>query len=455
MNIFFSLNNSGPNFDGKQLLSDDDDNQDPTINIKSIDYPYSINNNYDKTENVNSADTDENKLTKDIETTSKAKIKNYYSKAFFLIIICFFLISDKIDKNQIDLNNYLDKIYGEGDLLKIIKEKEREMINSSTKKRYKIEKEIENIYNIIEKIKKKKKEILDKNKKIIREDGKLILSCSYSLDNGYIYPTLVAMTSLVINAGNNTFYNIYVLISPDFTEENKNILMSVEKNYTEHCKIFFIDMGNKFEGKDTNFRIPIATYYRLDLHNILPDVDRIIYMDGDTAVFQDLSELIFLDMKGNYILGFLDSNPNALKKYKIKNAIVICAGVILMDLSALRKNNISEKFNKFMEENLGKLEQHDQTTINVVCQGKISTLPPKYGMWNYRTFREFKNFNYEHFSWIRYNKKELSLAHENPAILHYVIGKPFHKFLNKYYYDEWWEYAKKTGYYREIRNYVH
>ena len=349
------------------------------------------------------------------------------------------------------MNNYLDKIYGEDDLIEVIKEKEIELINSSSKKRNEIEKEIKNIYNVIEKIKEKKREIINKNKKIIREDGKLILSCSYTLDNGYIYQTLVSMISLVSNAGNNTFYNIYLLVSPDLTKANKDILMSVEKSYNEHCKIIIIDMGNKFEGKDTNFRIPIATYYRLDLHNLLPDVDRIIYMDGDTAVYQDLSELIFLDMKGNYILGFLDSDPNALRKYNFKNPVVLCAGVILIDLSAMRKNNMTSKFNEFMNANLGKLEQRDQTVINVICQGKTSTLPPKYGMWNFRTFRDFKNHNNDH---VRYNKKELLLAYIKPGILHYIIGKPFHKLINSYYFDEWWEYAKKSSYYEEIYNHT-
>ena len=113
-------------------------------------------------------------------------------------------------------------------------------------------------------------------KNITRGDGKLVLSCSYALNNEYIYPTIVAMTSLVINAGKNTFYNIYVLVTPDFTEENTNILMSVEKNYTNHCKIIIKNMGNKFKGVDTNNKIPTSAYYRLELHNILPDVERIV-----------------------------------------------------------------------------------------------------------------------------------------------------------------------------------
>jgi lipopolysaccharide biosynthesis glycosyltransferase len=148
-------------------------------------------------------------------------------------------------------------------------------------------------------------------------------------------------------------------------------------------------MGDKYKGLDISKRIPTASYYRLDLHNLLPDVDRILYMDGDTAVFQDLSDLITLNMKGNYILGFQDSSkPNILEYYNIKNATVLCAGVLLMDLAAFRKNNITGKFNEFLNKYKGKIYQHDQTTINVVCQGKLSTLPYKYGMWNYKFFRE-------------------------------------------------------------------
>ena len=127
---------------------------------------------------------------------------------------------------------------------------------------------------------------------------------------------------------------------------------------------------------------------------------------------------------------------------------------MLLDLYALRKNNISEKYNAFLEANLSKIEQQDQTTINVVCQGKTSTLPPKYGIWNFKTMKEFNHHNNDHLYWLRYNKKECLLSYDHPAILHYVLGKPYYKHDNKYYFNEWLEYAKKTGYYDEICNYA-
>ena len=82
-------------------------------------------------------------------------------------------------------------------------------------------------------------------------------------------------------------------------------------------------------------------------------------------------------------MGFLDSIPTAIERFGMKESTVLCSGVLLLDLDALRKNNMSEKFNKFIAENLGHLNQHDQTVINVVCQGKTAPLPPKYGIWSF------------------------------------------------------------------------
>ena len=320
MDKFDNENNSSENFGYNQLLFNKVDKNDPAYNsINTYDYSFTFLNNNDdgKTEKMNSNDEIENQMSKRTKMLSIIKIYYFYPIKTIIIILFSVVISYKIIKKEIlspDLDNYLDKVYGEKDLLKIIKRDEIEMTDCSKRRKYEIKKEIENIYDVIEKIRNKKKEILDKNKKLIRDDGKLILSCTYSLDNGYFYPTLVSITSLVINAGKNTFYNIYVLVSHNFTEENKKILMDVEESYKEHCKIFIIDMGNKYQGKDINMRITTPTYYRLDLQNLLPDVDRIVHLDGDSAVFQDLSDLIFLDMKGNYILGFLDSNIDGIKK---------------------------------------------------------------------------------------------------------------------------------------------
>jgi len=205
--------------------------------------------------------------------------------------------------------------------------------------------------------------------------NKLIIPCAYSLDNSYVFPTLVSMTSLAENAGNNTFYSIYVMIDSGFSSENQKILKTVEEKHVEHCEVIFLLMSDKYKNETLNNRLKTPCYYRLELHNLLPDINKIIYMDGDTGIFEDLTELINIDMKGNYILGFLDSLPNAIEKFGIPNATVLCSGVLLMDLDALRKNNMTEKFNKFIAEQKGNINQQDQTIILLYVKIKFQHCP--------------------------------------------------------------------------------
>ena len=303
------------------------------------------------------------------------------------------------------------------------------------------------------KLTKKRWENHHQMKEILKyRNNKLIIPCAYALDNSYVYPTLVAMNSLAHNAGNNTFYSIYVLIGDDFSEENKKVIKSVEKNYTAHCEINFILMGNKFKDEKTDERIKTPAYYRLELPALLPEIDRIIWMDGDTAVFEDLTPLMKLDMKGNYIMGFLDALPDAIDKFGIVNGTVLCSGVLLMDLNALRRDKMMEKFFKFMVEKKEEINQHDQTVINVVCQGKIAPLPPKYGIWCFEHEKYLLKYNERQRPNLRYNQEELINAYYHPAILHYVWPKPYWKRPKPIFNKEWWDYAKSSGYYLDVYN---
>ena len=100
--------------------------------------------------------------------------------------------------------------------------------------------------------------------------------------------------------------------------------------------------------------------------------------------------------------------------------------------------------------NYGKLIiQHDQTIINVVLQGRISPIPPKYGIWaglNKSIGEKYLNLQPPK---LKYNKKEFFNALKHPAIVHYTLDKPFLGKNSDFYFD-WWNIARKTVYYNEI-----
>ena len=266
-------------------------------------------------------------------------------------------------------------------------------------------------------------------------------------DNNYVYPTIVSITSILENANKNTKINVYLMHPGDFKNENKEKISSLQTKY-KNFKVEFINMEDKFKNAKTDARIPTASYYRLSLSSLLPDVNKIIWLDGDTITLKDLSEMYKLDMSDYYYRGFLDYGfPETVKDFNVENDHYICAGVMLINLDKLRRDNMEEKFYDFISENNNKLVQHDQTVINVVCYENIGILPPQYGTFNISDELVSSYVN-QLKAKDKYTLEEVLNARENPSVLHFV-WKPW-KDVNVPFSNIWFKYAKKTLYYNKI-----
>ena len=268
---------------------------------------------------------------------------------------------------------------------------------------------------------------IKKNKTIFNyKISNVIIPISMALNNKYIYPTIVSITSILENANSYTNYNFYILITSDFLNENKNKLKLLEEKYYNKCSINLIDLYNfKFENAFLSRHIQtIAAYYRLVLPDLLPNIDKIIYLDGDTLIFDDLYEMYEINMDNYYFKGFLDINV----RYNLKIDNYICSGVLLINLEKLRKDKIVNKMYDYMIKNNKNLYFHDQSIINDVCKEKIGILPPKFGIFNFYNLKIlYKNtkkaYKYKKY---KYSNKILKDAYFHPTILHCVI-KPWKK----------------------------
>ena len=269
-----------------------------------------------------------------------------------------------------------------------------------------------------------------------------------ALDDGYVYPTIVSITSMLENADTDRGYSFYIMHPGEFKQENKDKIKSLEEKY-KSCKIELIDMKNAYKGANDKGHITTPAYYRLALSDLLPQLDKIIWIDGDTIVFADLKEMYDIDMSELCYRGFLDDNVNAVDNFVPDNDHVICSGVMLLNLEELRKENMVKKFEKFISENNDKLIQHDQTTINSVAYKKVDILPAKYGIYNYWSLEEAKSQSKVYRYNRGYTSDELESAYLNPVILH-CISKPW-KSKDVYGGKYWWDYAQKTDFYNEIR----
>lgn len=175
--------------------------------------------------------------------------------------------------------------------------------------------------------------------------------------------------------------------------ENATIVILMDKDNLEHADYpKFKKLVNKFSVKISvmlvnpalfeNFpkikSFSKAAYYRLLITELMPNLDRCIYLDADTIVEFNLEALWNVDLGGNYCAGVLDKNINNHPEWiypLFENAKrYINSGVLLMDLKKWRDGNASRKIVEFATNN--EVSFPDQDGINKVLSGKILYLDP-------------------------------------------------------------------------------
>lgn len=114
----------------------------------------------------------------------------------------------------------------------------------------------------------------------------------------------------------------------------------------------------KINAKNPYTRITKHTYYRLFIDVLFPELDKCVYLDYDTLVLQDFSEL-------------LDGDDWIIKAF-IGNNIWLNAGVLAFNINNECKNLLKQCRSK-----IGDLHD-DQIIINDVFKGKITYISEEY-----------------------------------------------------------------------------
>lgn len=167
---------------------------------------------------------------------------------------------------------------------------------------------------------------------------------AFALDNLFTYPLIVLLTSILYNSKSSTLYYFHIMIPDDFYEENKQKIKGLCKKYKK-CKIIFLNMGKKYRDWKTSRYYSKAVYFRLSLSDLVKNYDKIIYLDIDTIVHNDLTNFYNIEMGDKCYMGF----PGLEVASKIINGTrnFINSGVMLINLKLLRKVNASLLFDKY------------------------------------------------------------------------------------------------------------
>ena len=178
----------------------------------------------------------------------------------------------------------------------------------------------------------------------------------------------------------------HILYDETLSTDNKYKLEMVAHNGSSKIEFHKIDEDDFSAVKDQMSRFTIGTMFRCSLPGLLPDLNRIIYLDADLFVYRDIKELWDVDIREYCLAGVVDEGvavhnyPRILNKYpEIKKESYFNAGVLYMNLKKIREfGNLKKLVLDFLIEN-PEAALPDQDALNVLFHNKVLYLD---GSWN-------------------------------------------------------------------------
>ena len=272
--------------------------------------------------------------------------------------------------------------------------------------------------------------------------SKHIIPIFYALDERFMKYGIVSLYSLRENAASGNTYRIYFLHT-DVTDESRAKVKNLLERpgfeiYFENVSDYLESIAHKFPLRDYYSK---TTYFRLFIADMHPEYDKAIYVDSDTIIQGDMSDLYDIDVKG-FILGACHEQAmvqvNEYGAYVEKclgldRNLYFNAGLLLINCVEFRQRNVLDRFIQTLQVYDCVVTQ-DEDYLNLLCKDHVKFLDQRW--------------NTEIFGTIPYPIEEAK-------ILHYIMfNKPWH-YDTCPHADIFYKYAKKTWVYDAILEDLH
>ena len=148
-------------------------------------------------------------------------------------------------------------------------------------------------------------------------NNKKVIPIFYAADDNYLPYLAVSLSSMKDNASKEYFYEIYVL-NAGMAKETLERLKAYED---ENFRITSVDVTSKMEKVKDSLQLRDyytgATYYRIFIANMFPQYEKALYIDGDTVLLGDISELFNVDLQDNLIGAIPDGAVAAVPAFRV------------------------------------------------------------------------------------------------------------------------------------------
>lgn len=263
-----------------------------------------------------------------------------------------------------------------------------------------------------------------------------IIPVFFAADDKYVKYMMVTMKSIIENISNKFLYRLYVLHT-DISEANQRLVSAMEKL---NVRIEFVNVETELSKISKKIAVrdyyTATTYYRIFIPELFPEYDKVLYVDSDTIIRQDISELYRYALGNNYIGAVRDQlvvqtdiyGDYVEKVLGISRGAYFNAGVVLINCDEFRKQNMLKKFIELLNTYTFVVAQ-DQDYLNILCKDNVMWLDPR---WNVQM------------------AGEIPCAEDKAKLIHYNLAtKPWH-YKDCRFGKYFWEYAESTAKYSEL-----
>lgn len=213
----------------------------------------------------------------------------------------------------------------------------------------------------------------------------------FGADDNFFIPLVVCIQSLVHHTSPENCYDIVVLANK-FRPQYVKMLEKIGEG-RDNVSIRVYDVAPFLQRWDmsklkTGHRLSLATYYRLFIPELMREYNKVVYIDGDIVLMEDIANLYNIDISGCYAGAVRDGNvvhdmSESFRTYMTEVLGItdpsqyFNAGVLLLDLTAIRRD-FSLDFMMEQAELKG-AKHHDQDVLNSLFYGKVRFL---HSCWN-------------------------------------------------------------------------
>ena len=199
-------------------------------------------------------------------------------------------------------------------------------------------------------------------------------------DDNYALPTLVAVTSIVENKREDSVLDVYI-VSDGMSAENEALFAFFERPYV-HVHMLYPPKAERAVRNDGALlsELPAngSALLKFDLTELLPQLDKVLYLDGDVIVQEDLGGLFSTDLKENYCAAVKDVGIGIPTELAPLKGAYFNSGVMLLNLKKMREDGVREKLYRYRAEGFNRFM--DQDAFCMVFRGRVLFLPVRYNL---------------------------------------------------------------------------